>query len=144
VTINAQGRSRAHQPGLKPAEYVELARGLAKATGAVVLIGDLAYRRLGRQVQIASVSLPVWAALIERSAMWLGECTGPYHLAAALETPTVLFTAAGVDSRPWLASNYNRVSNRVFKDVSGKQARLTEVRKVLCSTLEATDKEDRQ
>lgn len=124
ITANTSGRTRAATPGLTLAEYTHLLQALARSTGARVLIGDAAGGPAPAPLLSVSAPLPVWAALIEMSSLWVGECTGPYHLAAALYTPTAMFSAFGMDNRAWTAGRHSRTASWVFEGASGRPARL--------------------
>jgi hypothetical protein len=121
VTANLRGRTRSATPGLTTAEYERLLITLARETGAAVLVGDTIVRDTLVPLQ---TTLAIWAALIEMSALWIGECTGPYHLAAAFGTPTAMFSDARMDNRAWHAARYNAGENRVYVALSGQSRQI--------------------
>lgn len=121
VTANLRGRTRSATPGLTTAEYERLLITLARETGAAVLVGDTIVRETLIPIQ---TTLPIWAALIEMSALWIGECTGPYHLAAAFGTPTAMFSDSRMDNRAWHAARYNDGENRVYVGLSGQSRQI--------------------
>ena len=139
VTVNTRGRTRASAPGLTQAEYLQLLLALARGAGASVLIGDLAGGLVPAPLVSVSAPLPVWAALIEMSNLWVGECTGPYHLATALETPTAMFSASGMDNRAWTASRYSRAASWVFEGASGRPDRLASAVSRLAAAVRSMD-----
>ncbi|MBN1999305.1 hypothetical protein JW935_17230 [candidate division KSB1 bacterium] len=119
ITVNARGRTRKENPGLLPGEYVGLAERLSVETGAMVLFGDYDVGENAGNLVSVQVSLPVWSALIEHSMLWMGECTGPYHFACALKTPTAMFSAYGMENFAWLASEAGNIQHLLFEGLSG-------------------------
>jgi hypothetical protein len=122
ITVNVRSRTRVKKPGMYIREYLQFCQKLAEMTGAMVLIGDVSMTSCLDGVYAVSVSLPVWAALIEQSELWLGECTGPYHLACALRTPTAMFSALGMDDDVWAARSFNEMEHKIYQGLSENQA----------------------
>jgi hypothetical protein len=131
ITANIRGRTRASNPGLRIDEHVELLLGLARDCGALVIVGDAVGVPLPMPLVSVETTLPVWAAMIEMSDLWVGECTGPYHLASALGTPTAMFSGSGMDNRAWAAHRYSDGRALVFEGVSGDRERLSAARRAL-------------
>ena len=123
ITVNVRSRTRAKKPGMHIREYLQFCRKLAEMTGALVLIGDMSTSSCSDGVYAVSVNLPVWAALIEQSELWLGECTGPYHLACALRTPTAMFSAPGLDDDVWAARSFSDMEHKIYQGLSENQFR---------------------
>lgn len=118
ITLNTTGKTRKNQPGLKPDQYLEICSRLGKEIDATILIGD-SLRLAGANNMIpTTVDLPTWAALIEQSDLWIGECTGPYYLACALETPTMMFCARNPENPFWTADHYSDADHYIFEDVT--------------------------
>ncbi|HOQ05743.1 MAG TPA: lipopolysaccharide heptosyltransferase I [Anaerohalosphaeraceae bacterium] len=92
----------AHGRKCWPAErFARVAACLHREAGlAAVLVGTAGERALAERIQQASgvpaavlvgrTSIPQLAALLERAAIVIGNDTGPTHLAAALNVPTVM------------------------------------------------------
>ena len=114
ITVNTKGETRKNQPGLKPDEYIKLCSIQKKKTNAVVLIGDTDMP-LPENITRVNVTLPIWGALIEQSDLWIGECTGPYYLACALDKPTVMFCARNSFHSLWSADHYSDNINYIFE-----------------------------
>ena len=140
ISANAQSRTRAKKPGMGLREYLQFCRKLAEMTGAMVLIGDVSMTPCPDGVHAVSVNLPVWAALIEQSDLWLGECTGPYHLACALQTPTAMFSAPGMDDEVWAASFFSKMEHKIYQGLSGDRKRQEAVLRELADLIRDKEK----
>src|SRR5690606_37801285 len=107
-----------------PDAYIEAARRLVSEDGfSVVLTGDASEQDLvatmrerigpGAHSLAGCLSLPVFAALIERAPVLISNNTGPVHIAAAVGTPVVdLYALTNPQHAPW------QVEHRIlFHDV---------------------------
>lgn len=109
-----------HPGASKPARawkeegFAAAAQGLRARGAAVILTGSPQEGGLCRRIAAAvpgtvdlsgRTPVPVLAALLEGAALFLGNDSGPMHLAAAVDTPIVAVFGPGSPSktRPWTA-----------------------------------------
>jgi hypothetical protein len=119
IVANIFGKTRKHNPGLNMNEYLIFLEDLSEKFHLKVLVGDCLFESTSNLFSI-QVGLPEWMALIKQSTFWLGECTGPYHFAVALDKPTVMFSSA-LNDGPWLAEKYSKRNHFVLNNQSGDE-----------------------
>jgi ADP-heptose:LPS heptosyltransferase len=92
----------------EPARFAHIARDLSKrgltivvtsGPGEEVYAGQVA-RQIEKSVILLGLSIPEVAELVRGAALYVGNDSGPMHLAAAVGTPTVAIWGSS-DSRRW-------------------------------------------
>jgi len=122
----ATGASK-HPRAWHAARFGELARRLADGRGAGILVvggpgdradADVVLQAAGRAGidAVGSTTVRQMGALIERCGVFVGNDSGPMHVAAALDVPVLAIFGPGVPAKtaPWMARERRAVVTNAF------------------------------
>jgi len=110
-----------------PSRFAELARRLVDAQGAGILVlggpgdradADIVLRAAGEAGidAVGTTTVRQLGALIERCGLFIGNDSGPMHVAAALDVPVLAIFGPGVPAKtgPWMPSDRRAVVTNAF------------------------------